>query len=98
MKHISPGDLLKNSLVYLEVLTDCFNLGIMCYFRMVHQPSGGARGQATDIAIQAEEIIKLKKQLNEIYVKHTKQKYDFIHDNMERDKVSNIGQLLFTIS
>jgi len=56
---------------------------------MVHQPSGGARGQATDIAIQAEEIIKLKKQLNEIYVKHTKQKYDFIHDNMERDKFMN---------
>ena len=38
---------------------------------MVHQPSGGAQGQATDIQIQAEEIIKLKRQLNEIYVKHT---------------------------
>ena len=38
---------------------------------MVHQPSGGASGQATDILIQAEEITNLKKQLNEIYVKHT---------------------------
>ena len=56
---------------------------------MVHQPSGGARGQATDIQIQAEEIIKLKKQLNEIYVKHTKQPLDFIYENMERDKVSH---------
>jgi len=52
---------------------------------MVHQPSGGARGQATDIQIQAEEIIKLKKQLNEIYVKHTNKPLQFIHDNMERD-------------
>jgi len=53
---------------------------------MVHQPSGGARGQATDIQIQAEEIIKLKKQLNEIYVKHTKQPLDYIYQSMERDK------------
>jgi len=40
---------------------------------MVHQPSGSAGGQATDILIQAEEISKLKKKLNGIYVKHTKQ-------------------------
>ena len=37
----------------------------------MHQPSGGASGQATDILIQAEEITNLKKQLNQIYVKHT---------------------------
>lgn len=53
---------------------------------MVHQPSGGAQGQATDIQIQAEEIIKLKKQLNLIYVRHTGQTLDFIEQNMERDK------------
>lgn len=40
---------------------------------MIHQPSGGAQGQATDIQIQAEEILKLKKQINGIYVKHTGQ-------------------------
>ncbi|KAG7265594.1 hypothetical protein CRUP_031266 [Coryphaenoides rupestris] len=40
---------------------------------MVHQPSGGARGQATDIAIQAEEIMTLKRQINRIYAKHTGQ-------------------------
>lgn len=38
---------------------------------MIHQPSGGVQGQATDIQIQAEEIIKLKKQINGLYVKHT---------------------------
>ena len=53
---------------------------------MVHQPSGGAQGQATDILIQAEEITKLKKQLNEIYVKHTGQTYKSIEDALERDK------------
>ena len=63
---------------------------------MVHQPSGGARGQATDIAIQAEEIIKLKKQLNELYVKHTKQPLDYINQSMERDKVSS-GKLMTCI-
>ena len=45
---------------------------------MVHQPSGSAGGQATDIQIQAEEIIKLKRQLNGIYVKHTKQPLAYI--------------------
>lgn len=38
---------------------------------MIHQPSGGVQGQATDIKIQAEEILKLKKQINMLYVKHT---------------------------
>merc|ERR1712154_741798 len=52
---------------------------------MIHQPSGGARGQATDIQIQAEEIIKLKRQLNQIYVRHTKQPLDTIHNSLERD-------------
>lgn len=38
---------------------------------LIHQPSGGVQGQATDIQIQAEEILKLKKQINNLYVKHT---------------------------
>lgn len=38
---------------------------------MIHQPSGGVQGQATDIKIQAEEILKIKKQINLLYVKHT---------------------------
>ena len=59
---------------------------------MVHQPSGGASGQATDIQIQAEEIIKLKRQLNEIYVKHTGQDLSFIEQNMERDKFMSPAQ------
>jgi ATP-dependent Clp protease protease subunit len=61
---------------------------------MVHQPSGGARGQATDILIQAEEITNLKKQLNLIYVKHTGQELQAIHDSLERDKFMNPQQAL----
>ncbi|CAH2272878.1 ATP-dependent Clp protease proteolytic subunit, mitochondrial [Pelobates cultripes] len=53
---------------------------------MIHQPSGGTRGQATDIAIQAEEILKLKKQINEIYAKHTRQPLSLIESVMERDR------------
>ena len=60
---------------------------------MIHQPSGGARGQATDIQIQAEEIIKLKKQLNLIYVKHTKQTLEHINSSMERDNVRHINSI-----
>ena len=52
---------------------------------MIHQPSGGFQGQATDILIHANETISLKKRLNEIYVKHTGQKLKTIEDSMERD-------------
>lgn len=52
---------------------------------MIHQPSGGTQGQATDIEIQAAEIVKMKKQLTEIYSKHTKQSYDTLYGKMERD-------------
>ncbi|MFO0294001.1 MAG: ATP-dependent Clp endopeptidase proteolytic subunit ClpP [Rhodospirillales bacterium] len=53
---------------------------------MVHQPSGGAQGQATDIEIQAREILNLRKRLNEIYVKHTGQPIEAIEQALERDK------------
>jgi ATP-dependent Clp protease protease subunit len=53
---------------------------------MIHQPSGGARGQATDIEIQAREILTLRKRLNEIYVKHTGQKLEVIEQAVERDR------------
>lgn len=52
---------------------------------MIHQPSGGFRGQATDIEIHAREILDLKARLNGIYVKHTGQKLSVIEKNMERD-------------
>lgn len=52
---------------------------------MIHQPSGGASGQATDIQIQAEEILKIKKKLTEIYAKHTNQPYELLMSKMERD-------------
>lgn len=54
---------------------------------MIHQPSGGARGQATDIQIQAQEILKMKKYLTEIYVKHNTRGKTFeeLTNDMERD-------------
>ena len=52
---------------------------------MVHQPHGGARGQATDIEIQANEILTLRKKLNEIYKKHTGKAIDVIEKALERD-------------
>jgi ATP-dependent Clp protease, protease subunit len=53
---------------------------------MVHQPSGGFQGQATDIEIHAKEIIKTRDRLNKIYVKHTGQDLKTIEDAMERDR------------
>jgi ATP-dependent Clp protease protease subunit len=53
---------------------------------MVHQPSGGAQGQATDIEIQAREILALRARLNNIYVDHTGQTLEAIEHAMERDK------------
>ncbi|MGB3627094.1 MAG: ATP-dependent Clp protease proteolytic subunit [Henriciella sp.] len=52
---------------------------------MVHQPSGGYRGVATDIERHAEEILELKRRLNNIYVKHTGQDYDTIERKLDRD-------------
>ncbi len=52
---------------------------------MVHQPSGGAQGQATDILIQAREIENMKRRLNEIYVHHTGRTYDEIESALDRD-------------
>ena len=53
---------------------------------MVHQPSGGFQGQATDIEIHAREILTLRARLNQIYVRHTGQDIGVIEDAMERDK------------
>jgi len=52
---------------------------------MIHQPSGGAQGQATDIEIQAREILAMRARLNNIYVEHTGQPLDVIERSMERD-------------
>jgi ATP-dependent Clp protease protease subunit len=53
---------------------------------MIHQPSGGAQGQATDIEIQAREILATRARLNNLYVHHTGQALDVIEQSMERDK------------
>ncbi|MEZ5851493.1 MAG: ATP-dependent Clp protease proteolytic subunit [Hyphomicrobiaceae bacterium] len=52
---------------------------------MVHQPSGGFSGQASDIERHAEDIIKMKRRLNEVYVKHTEQTYEKIEQTLDRD-------------
>ncbi len=52
---------------------------------MVHQPSGGFRGQASDIERHAQDILAMKKRLNEIYVKHTGKKYALIEKTLDRD-------------
>ncbi|MFW5680720.1 MAG: ATP-dependent Clp endopeptidase proteolytic subunit ClpP [Pseudomonadota bacterium] len=53
---------------------------------MIHQPSGGFQGQASDIEIHAKEILSIRKRLNELYVKHTGQDIKVIEDAMERDR------------
>ena len=52
---------------------------------MIHQPSGGFRGQASDIEIHAQEILSLRRKLNDMYVKHTGQKLPIIEKAMDRD-------------
>lgn len=59
---------------------------------MIHQPSGGFQGQATDIEIHAKEILSLKARLNQMYVKHTGQKLSVIEKNMERDNFMGAEQ------
>ena len=52
---------------------------------LLHQPSGGFQGQASDIERHAEDIIKMKQRLNEIYVKHTGRDYETIEKTLDRD-------------
>ena len=61
---------------------------------MVHQPSGGFQGQASDIALHAQEILDLKKRLNMIYVKHTNQKMSSVEKALDRDNFMTPEQSL----
>ena len=61
---------------------------------MVHQPSGGFQGQASDIALHAQEILDLKKRLNMIYVKHTNQKISAVEKSLDRDNFMTPEQSL----
>ena len=61
---------------------------------MVHQPSGGFQGQASDIALHAQEILDLKKRLNMIYVKHTNQKITAVEKALDRDNFMTSEQAL----
>ncbi len=61
---------------------------------MIHQPLGGAKGQATDIEIEAKEILRMKKMLNELLAEHTGQKVDRIKKDTERDNFMTAEQAL----
>lgn len=61
---------------------------------MVHQPSGGFSGQASDIERHAQDILKMKRRLNEIYVKHTDQEYDTVERTLDRDHFMTAEQAL----
>ncbi|HIP23089.1 MAG TPA: ATP-dependent Clp protease proteolytic subunit, partial [Rhodobacteraceae bacterium] len=52
---------------------------------MLHQPSGGFQGQASDIALHAKEILELKARLNQIYVKHTGKSIEQVEEGLDRD-------------
>jgi ATP-dependent Clp protease, protease subunit len=53
---------------------------------LIHQPSGGFQGQASDIEIHAREALNLRQRVDEIYAKHTGKSYEQVHDDMERDR------------
>lgn len=59
---------------------------------MIHQPSGGAQGQATDIEIQAREILKMREQLNKLYTEFTGQPLERIERDMERDRFMSASE------
>ncbi|HEX5707390.1 MAG TPA: ATP-dependent Clp endopeptidase proteolytic subunit ClpP [Pyrinomonadaceae bacterium] len=59
---------------------------------LIHQPSGGAQGQATDIRIMAEEIIRMRELTSNILAKHTGQPYDIIERDVERDRIMSAMQ------
>ena len=61
---------------------------------MVHQPSGGFQGQASDILRHAVDIMKIKRRLNEIYVKHTGQDYDTVEKTLDRDHFMSADESL----
>lgn len=61
---------------------------------MVHQPSGGFQGQASDIERHAQDIIKLKRRLNEVYVKHTGKDYETIEKTLDRDHFMTADEAL----
>ncbi len=59
---------------------------------MVHQPSGGFQGQASDIERHAQDILKMKRRLNEVYVTHTGQDYDTVNETLDRDHFMDAGE------
>jgi ATP-dependent Clp protease protease subunit len=61
---------------------------------LIHQPSGGYQGQASDIEIHAKEALELRRHVDEIYAKHTGQSVERVHDDMDRDRFFTAEQAL----
>jgi ATP-dependent Clp protease protease subunit len=61
---------------------------------LIHQPSGGFQGQASDIEIHAKEALELRRHLDEIYARHTGQTVEQVHDDMDRDRFFTAQQAL----
>ena len=61
---------------------------------LIHQPSGGFQGQATDIEIHAREVLDLRRRVDEIYARHTGQSIEQVHDDMDRDRFFTAEQAL----
>ena len=61
---------------------------------MVHQPSGGFQGQASDIERHARDILKMKKRLNDVYVKHTGRTYEEVEKTLDRDHFMDSDEAL----
>jgi len=59
---------------------------------LIHQPTGGSQGQATDIRIQAEEILRMRELTSQIIAKHTGQSYERVEQDVERDKIMSAMQ------
>jgi ATP-dependent Clp protease protease subunit len=59
---------------------------------MIHQPSGGAQGMASDIEIQAREILRIRSRMNELYAKYTGKPLDVIENSMDRDKFMSAAE------
>jgi ATP-dependent Clp protease protease subunit len=83
--YVTSGLAIYDTIQFIRPKVSTLCIGQAASRIMVHQPSGGFRGQAADIMLHAQEILKLKRRLNEIYVKHTGRELKAVEEALERD-------------
>ena len=87
------ANLIVAQLLFLEAEDPEKDINVYINSRiLIHQPSGGSQGQATDIRIQAEEILRMRELTSQIIAKHTGQSYDTVERDVERDKIMSAMQ------